>query len=142
MYSCTLKKSKKETCFAISPSSSASCLKKNMLVSLASTMSGCLRESLTRSSLSLRLSRPRQNAMGDLSSHLGPVLAWADNRSRVTLQVRKELASYDILHDWYCGMDTKCVNVDYHTKKDGIHIKVRKSSNKFPKKPSMPRLDV
>ncbi len=82
----TLKKSKKEMCLTISPSSSLSCLKKNMLVSLASIISGCLRDILTRSSLSCLLSRPRQKAMSVLLAHLGPVLACTDNKSRVTLQ--------------------------------------------------------
>ena len=96
-------------------------------------MSGCLRESLTRSSLSLLLSRPRQNAMGDLSSHLGPVLAWTDERSRVTLEVWKEVASYEILHmiDSVEGIQNASMRLS--TKNDGIHIKIRKSNN-FSKK--------
>ena len=81
---CTLKKSKKDTGLTSSPIS-GECLKKNMFVSEALKMSGNLRASLTSSSLSRLLSRPRQKARSLLSSQAPAPCACTESRSRVTL---------------------------------------------------------
>lgn len=85
----TLKKSKNEMCFTMGPYRLSSCLKKKKLVKAASMSSGCFLLSLTSSSLSLRLSRPRHTAVEFLRSQGGPVLACTDIMSRLTLEDRK-----------------------------------------------------
>ncbi len=85
----TLKKSKKDICLASSPTSLILSRKKNMLVSLASMMLGCFIDNFTTSKRSCRLSLPRKNARFDFSSHLGPVLACTDIRSKDTLHNAK-----------------------------------------------------
>lgn len=85
----TLKKSKNEMCFTMGPYRLSSCLKKKKLVKAASMSSGCFLLSFTSSSLSLRLSRPRQRAVEFLLSQGGPVLACTDIISRLTLEDRK-----------------------------------------------------
>lgn len=87
---CTLKKSKKDICFTMGPYRLSSCWKKKKLVNAASITAGYFLLSFTSSSLSLRLSRPLQIAVVFFSSHGGPVFAWTDIMSRLTLEEEME----------------------------------------------------
>lgn len=76
-------------CLALGPYLLSSYLKKKKLVSAASYSCGFFRASMTRLSLSSRLSRPRHKALEILSSHFGPVLDCTDNMSNDTLKSEK-----------------------------------------------------
>ena len=108
-YKPTLKNSKNEMCFTFGPYISSSCLKKKKLVSDAFIRSGFFLESFTKSSLSWRLSLPRQKPCSVLLSHIGPVLAWTESRSKLTLKIESQKREGDVgivfNHKWSHSSD-------------------------------------